>query len=584
MLFRSVSQSRYDKVTVDLLKENILETNQRNNLGQLDKLNKQMSVTTSYDSVSDLNFISNTKELVSTLANKYGAYLWIPPNSTKQIEFNIPARSDSFYLDLTFDMVINNNDLRLRSNCRPINSCGSKNYTKSFFYDQSFTLGNSSLSTACFDSVRHVESCSNGMYIKGNFTNYCTLYLNASRIKSVSAGPTCYAFQDIYKRVIDPNNIIDYCGDCDSFSSFYLVPNANLTVCRNGDFCYQTLARTYNNNAPINQPLNLKERYLADGAFRFKRSYNARAFNPHIDLVAFHKDNGVFFRSKSFGSDRVTVFDRLNSTLSRANPKISFTTKDTGIKLYHIHAEKLQSDNSTAACKRFPVDLNSCKCYGLNISDFNNHPYLCGGNSYSYADVFLPGLSTKHSPRLLKYGGYSQSELDSLFGVNVLTAGGSWPVLNNKIIADQPYGCARSVSISLRNYVNTEWSLNIDGLSTDHSDVKISVAENGDPTALFARYVYNDYYFQARNNENWKRFFTKVEIEKPDGSITTAWKDQNKKLFTAGDTVNGQMTIKLQNPYLQKLTQLYNTSPRLILFPPSGDLLSGSDVILAIPT
>ena len=187
---------QYDQVTVDLQKDNIFYSYSRNDLGQIETLNKDMSVTTTYDSVSDLNFISTTGELVSTLANKYGAYLWIPPQSTKTINFNIPIQSDSFYIDMNFDMNISQTDTRLRSSCNPVRSCGTKSYTKSFFYDQTISLGSTSLSTNCFDSVRHIESCSNGQTLKGNFTNYCSLMLNSSRIKSVSAGPTCATFQD----------------------------------------------------------------------------------------------------------------------------------------------------------------------------------------------------------------------------------------------------------------------------------------------------------------------------------------------------------------------------------------------------
>lgn len=571
---------QYDKVTVDLAKDSFLTDYQRNSLNQIDILNRHMSVSTNYDSVSNLYFISNKKELINTLANKYGAYLWVEPNSTnKEITFTVPAQSNSFYIDIDFDMVVKNRDLKAgRANCRELRSCGSRNYSKEFYYNQSISLGSTSLSTDCFDQLRHKQSCTIdediAVYNKYDFFYYSTLYLNSSRIKSVPTGPTCTMFMDAYPRIVDVNEPLSYCSNCDEYSSFNLVPDAKEELCRDGDYCYTALARQYNFSE--NPWGTRKERLISDNTLRMNRSYGSLAFNPHIDLVAFHKDNGIFFRSKSFQTEGTTVFDRLNGSIPAGNPKISFTTYDVGIKIYSLYAEKLQSSASSSwSCKRFPVELNACKCYGLNISDYSIHPYNCDGNTYGYADVFLPGLSTKNSPTLRKYGGYTQSELDTLFGPGVLTAGGSLPVLTNKIIPDQPYGCERSVSISLKNYVNSEWQVKPSQFSTNHSDVWISVSENADPTTTFALYSFNGWYFEARNNPNWKRFTTKVSID----SYGILWKDQQKNVFAKNSFVPETLTLKLQNPYLEKLTKDQN----LILSPPTGNLISGSDYIFGQP-
>lgn len=570
----------YDQVIVDLLKNNDQTNYDRNDLHQIVSMNKDMSVTTEYDSVSDLNYIGTKTELVNTLANKYGCYLWIPPNSDIDINFNIPTQSDSFYIDLDFDMVCSSEDISFRrSSCNALSSCGSKNYIKSFYYDQKLSLGSISLSTKCFEELRHKENCTIQDNIatvtKTDFANYSTLYLNDSRIKSVKSSNTCTVFEDVYPRIVDPNNITRYCTDCDKSSSFYLVGNAELGMCKQSNFCYKTLAQRF--NSETDPPGTRKERSLADGSFRMRRRYNTLAFNPHVDLVAFHKDNGIFFNSKSFNVDNLTVFDRLNTSLSAGNPKITFKTKDTGIKIYSLYAEKLQSSSaSTASCKRFPVEQNPCKCYGLNISDFNDYPYSCAGNNYRYADIFLPGLSTRNSPRLSKYGGYNQEELNRLFGIGVLTAGGTLATLGNKIIPEEPYGCERSVSIGLQNYVNTAWRINLKNFTTDHSDVMLKVSEYGDITANFARYVYNDYYFQARNNEAWKRFFTKVTFD----NDSVVWKDQIKSVYPKGSPIPTKpITVHLQNSYLEKLTK----EKGVVLAPPSGDLLSGTDYIFGQP-
>lgn len=572
---------QYDKVTVDLSKYSLLTDYQRNELNQIDVFNKDMSTGTSYDSLSHLYFISNKTELINTLANKYGSYLWIEPNSTnKEIVFKIPAQADSFYIDLDFDMVIKDRDLKNRSsNCIELKSCGSRNYSKEFYYDQSISLGSTTLSTNCFDQLRHKQSCSIdsniAVYNKYDFFYYSTLYLNNSRIRSIPSSRTCTIFKDSYPRIVDSNNPLSFCGNCDSYSSFYVVPDAAESLCRYGDYCFSALARQYNFAVTPNE--NRKERLVSDSSLRMERSYSSLAFNPHIDLVAFHKDNGVFFRSKTFQTEGTTIFDRLSGSITAGNPKITFNTYDTGIKIYALYAEKLQSSPSqTWACKRFPVELNSCKCYGLNISDYSEHPYSCDTNTYAYADIFLPGLSTRNSPPLRKYGGYSQAELDILFGPGVLTAGGSLPVLTNKIIPDQPYGCERSISVSLKNYINSEWLIKPSQFSTNHSDVWVSVSENGDPAAPFVRYIYDGFYFTAYNNPNWKRFFTKVSI---DGFKDPLWKDQQKNLFIKDSTVPETITIKLQNPYLEKLTK----EQELVLAPPTGNLITGEDLIFGQP-
>ena len=577
----------YDKVTVDLHKSSFLTDYQYNALQQIDVFNRNMLVTTKYDSVSNLYYISNKKELIHTLVNKYGAYLWIPPNSSQDIIFTIPTQTDSFYVDIDFDLAIKKNDTKFRNtNCREIRSCGTKNYNKHFYYNQTIALGTTSLSTACFDELRHKQTCAvendTAIVTKYDFNNYSTLYLNNSRIKSVPSSATCIKFEDSYPRIVNSEDPLNFCYDCDENSSFYLVPDAEIDLCRDGDFCFTELAKRFNNSE--NPTGDRKERYISDDTLRMKRSYSALAFNPYIDIIAFHKDNGIFFRSRSFGNkDGLTVFDRLNSNITPGNPKLSFVTKDIGLKIYGLYAEKLQSSSTSSwSCKRFPVDLNACKCYGLNISDYSAHPYNCDGNTYGYADVFLPGLSTKNSPTLRKYGGYSQSELDSLFGQGVLTAGGSLPRLTNKIIPDQPYGCERSISISLKNYVNSEWVINPKEFSTEHSDVFISVSENGDPSAFYASYVYDGFYFTARNNPTWKRFFTRVNVT-PSGagssSSNAIWKDQILNFFPKGSTIPTALSVYLQNPYLEKLTK----DQEYVLAPPSGDLVSGQDYIFGQP-
>lgn len=572
---------QYDKVTVDLTKEIFLTDYQRNELNQIDVLNKDMSTTTTYDSVSNLNFISNSGELINTLANKYGSYLWIEPNTSGNIKFTNAPISASLYLDLDFDLVMDKNSVTVnRVDCSEITTCGGRTYPKKFYYDQIIAIGDDTrLSVKCFDQLRHKETCSisNGVGTtkKYDFTNYSTLYFNDYKVKSIQSNRTCISFEDAYPRIVLDTSPARYCTNCDRYSSYYLVQDADLFLCQNNNFCYTDLARRFNVNP---QGATFKtEREVADNSLRLKRSYRTQAFNPYIDFAAFHKDNGAVFRSKPFGIEQTTIFDRVSSSFN-GSPSISFITKDLGIKIYSVIAEKLQSnDTDSKLCKRFPIETSGCKCYGLNIADYSEHPYSCQGNTYSYADVFLPGLSTKYAASLSKYGGYSQTKLNQIFGDNVLTAGGFLPILTSKIVPDQPYGCDRSLTITLKNYINSTWSFKPQSFSTDHADVWVSVSEYGDPTADYAIYRWSpeDLSFESFNNPQWKRFFTKVDIN----NTTTLWKDQSKQIFSKNTTISDEIKISLQNPYLEKLT----LDQKLILAPPTGDLLSGQDIIFGQP-
>ena len=71
----------YDKITVDLLKDSPVWDYNRNIYEQIDILNKDMQKDTEFDSVSNLYYISDQKDLINTLYHKYGGYIWIPPNS-----------------------------------------------------------------------------------------------------------------------------------------------------------------------------------------------------------------------------------------------------------------------------------------------------------------------------------------------------------------------------------------------------------------------------------------------------------------------------------------------------------------------
>lgn len=572
---------QYDKITVDLLKQNIVQNYSKNVYSQIDLFNKQMQTTTNFNSVSRLNYISNTTELVNTLANKYGAYLWIPPNTDKSITFDKTITS-SFSIDLDFDMVIKQSDSIWGStSCSPIRGCYERTLRKNFSYSQEIGFPQSLLRTSINDDIRYSAVCNGGNISSDNYGLFSSIYINDSKIKSVFTSSGCISFEDIYRRIPD-RNTSTFCGDCDPNSSFYLIPDAESVECGQyggeESFCYSVLARRFNNSPPQYpgdpSPTGTRvERRISDGTIRWKRGYKSLFFNPHIDLVAFHQQGGIFVNSTPFNLDNFTAFEK-NASISDINVDeitIKFITNDVGIKLYKLVAEYLQTnDSSKSKCKRFPVK-NSCQC--LPISTSTTHPISCSDPnpiSFSSSNVFTPSLSTRFSPRLKQYGGYSQTHLDKIFGENTLRAGSSLPLLNSKIDPINPYGCDTSATITLYNYTNTFWNIDLDNFTTRHADIYAGITENIDLLHPRWRYLFQDYYrFIYIPNQPFRRFGTKATI-----GDEVFYANQEKVIFNNNSINPSNLLVHLQNPFLESLILSRQGAAKSILYPPSGKLLN----------
>lgn len=555
----------YDEIIVDLFKRNNTFNYEINDYGQIDLLNKYMQSGTSFDSVSRLNYISNSRELFDTLVNKYGAYLWIPPNTNSTITFASSVDS-SFAVNANFDLSLKNSDTLFSSaTCRPMTNCNTRSINKNFSYEQNIGYSLGKIYTATNEDARYAQSCVSGIFTNHNYGLYSNIYYNQSKIKSVFTSDGCSILSGVYPRISEQNTST-FCRSCDPYSSFYLIPRAETVECGNYNaeesFCYAALARRFNNSPkqfPSDQQ-NRLERSLADGTKRWKRSYPALFFNPYIDSVAFHENNGVFINSAPFKLNAFAAFefDTTNAGNDQSNIYIGFTTKDLGIKIYDISAEYLQtSSSSTYACKRFPVN-ETCKCLPIISTDTISRPIDCDNpnpNKITSSNVFTPGLSTRYAPKLKKYGGFSQNYLNSIFGENVITAGSTIPTLTSYANPKTLLGCNSTASITLYNYTNTTWNLNIQGLN-DNADLYVTV--NEDLNLLGPRY--NTYGYTPITQS--KRFATKVTI------------NDNTVLY-AGQTSlidSGPLTVKLQNPFLAAAMSARGGDPDAVLYPPSGNL------------
>lgn len=570
----------YDKITVDLLKSSPIWNYTTNTYQQIDILNRDMQKDTEFNSISQMNYISDRKELINTLYHKYGGYLWIPPNSSKSITLSKDA-NDAFYVDMDFDVVISKSafDWSNRPNiCRSMTTCAEPNFPKKYSYNQSIGYSQSSISTVVNHDIKFNRTCISGEFDKENYAMYAAIYLNDSpiTIKPISTG--CYKLTDIYPRISSPATQT-FCSDCDQNSSFYLIPNADIRECGGSitgfvDFCYSALAFRYNNSPPqyAGDPQNRKQRKIADGTNRFNRNYRSIFFNPHIDIVAFHTQGGAAVNSKPFDLENFVAFEKSKTNSSFSEITVQFTTDDVGIKIYNIFAEFLQTQaNNRAKCKRFPVK-DSCKCLPIIID--STRPVSCADEeptSFTNSNIFTPSLSTVLSPKLKKYGGYNQTYLDEILESGTVIAGGTLTALRSKINPENPYGCDVNASITLYNYTNTEWNINPIGFDTNHADLILGASEDADLTGIRYLTIIDSgedgdiltYHYEPVTST--KRFTTKIIVN----DSQTLYDGQKTILSTLPENLN----IKLQNPFLEALLASQGKQGSK-LFPTEGKLLT----------
>jgi hypothetical protein len=565
----------YDGYTVDLLATSGPSLyDDFNDYEQIAKLSSDMLKTTDYKSVNGLYYISNTKNLVDTLFHKYGGYLWVPPNSNGLIEFNLDVSANSIYFDMDFDMVVDKTITeragRKKHRRQPTPSCDlSADVPYNIYYDQSITAGQSTVSSNVESFYRYSAGCNEGTFTPNDAARYANIALNGNDFVSTPVMANgSYTLSGVYPRISESSSDGIGCRDCNANSSFYLVQNAEAALCtppaaQQGEqrqdsktFCYDTLSFFLNNSEGPGKPNGERpQRTIIDSTEYDYRRYKSLPFNPHIDLVAFHEQGGVYFNSSVFGQDRSLTFDRNATNNKPESVKIKFDTKDVGIKIYSLYVERLQSsDSDSLYCKRFPINYNNtCKCYGLNLSRHNSHPYSCQdgdavpAKSYSNVSYYIPNLSTQYSPKLRPYGGYSLSEVKELFGLDVPEAGASvLPIISDKLDPENPYSCEQSKSITLGNYTVTKLNINLDNFSTDHADIYASVSETANYTIAPIRYVFTiDGYEEHHINSDWKRFVNKVTL-----GDTTLYNNQKKVLYGQSQSLPKEIPVKVVNPYL----------------------------------
>jgi len=504
----------YDQITIDLLKRNLDQNYILNEYRQLSGFNSDMS-TSKISSISKLDFVQTTGDLITALANKYGAYIWFPPQATTTLEFTKDIDA-ACYMDLDFDMTVKLSDTYSVSSpgSRGMKDCSGPSFRKNFDYSQSLELANLTLETRRDIRTRYDQTCISGVIEISKAAKMAGVYFNNNLIKEIVYSTGIEHFYAKYPKA--------------EMSRKYSATAANLRIDK----------AAFHNQGGV-----------------------------YYDSKIFGVDNSTVF---------VNNVSLNFSNTPRA--KIKFTTKDAGIKLYSLKIEKLRGSTSgTYECRAFP-NKNSCGCFGLlsfpeypyicNQSSlvFTNDPLR-----------YTPGLSTANSPTLKSYGGYSASYVSGILGSQTIpnhpAVGASLTSVNKKIDPEMPYGCEQSIQLSLPNYVYSSWSLSLPSYDTVHADIWAQVLENVDlfrTTLSWENPDNPDGGFDSIPNPGYQRFASKVNIN----DNVSVYDKQKKIVVQKGDGVT-DITVKITNPYL--LSILENTE--YVLYPPNGNSCLAGNII-----
>lgn len=508
----------YHEVTIDLLKTvaDITDSTSdypRDIYNQIKIFNSGMLIKDQY-SANYLNIVKTNNDLINTLVNKYGCYLWFPPSSDTSLELD--RQSDSHcYIDLDFEPVVKLSDTTFPRSCVPTNSCSQSTVHRNFTYDQKISVNNLVFHTQ-IDKRYQYQTCNNGNFTLDKSIDVISAYFNNALIQEQTYGSGCSVF---YQKYIRPPSYEA------ALQSSYIGQIIGEKLCSEYNFCNKELAIKYNK----------KEGSFIDNSLVLERKYPANYCNINIDRIGFHRDNGLYYDSNNLGSGKVVFSTSSRNTSSSNSIKINFTTKDVGIKLYNIYIGHLR-DNDHPQCKTFPVD-QSCKCFPLSTS-VTGYKYNCDGSLLftNQNNLYTPNLSTRLSPKIKSYGGFSNDELNLLVGDNRIPnhpkVGSLLDSINRKIDPLSPYGCAKEVSITLPNYVYTKWLLGLNNYSTHHADIWMKVIDYVDVTNRF-----------------FKRYTTKVTVNSKD-----VYTNQQTPVFYKDSNIT-TFDLELTNPFLDALLE-----------------------------
>jgi hypothetical protein len=518
----------YHEVTVDLLKtvqdlDDATKDYERDPFKQIISFNKAMLSKPQYK-LNKLNIVKTSGDLVNTLANKYGAYIWFPPNTEKKLEL-LKSCQPHAYLDLDFEPVVKDSDTRFTTECKSKPpECGETVVSKTFAYNQEIKVGNFVFKTDV-DKRYKSYACTSGNFTIDKTANIISAYFNNNLIKESYYGSGCTRFYQKYLRVPSYDLAYKKLGD---------------SLCEDSELCDSRLSKIY--NKPSGE--------FEDKSVILDRRYPANYCNSNVDRIGFNKQGGLYYDSNIFGSDNVVFVSTYGS--ESGNYSVSFKTKDVGIKLYNLEICKLR-DEKNAGCKTFPLN-QACKCFPLSYVD--GYRYNCNGTlTFTNGSniLYTPNLSTQSSPVIKSHGGFSIQEVDQILGSGNRIQNHPSPNTDlskvNRIIDPlHPYECQETITVNFPNYIYTKWGVTLPTqYNTSHADIWMKINETVDLFKPTNTFLDEEDELVSEPNKNYRRFTTKVDINK-----STIYGSQQNILFSK-DTTPSFVNIEFTNPFLYSL-------------------------------
>ena len=426
-------------------------------------LNKRMV------SHNGINIIENKDDLIRTLSHKYGCYGWIPPNTQGSMIVDKEVRPHAT-LDVNFEPVVKLKDAKssyVSIKKQQPKSCDAlrRGTTKIFSYDQYFSIGDETYleTKSLSQGLSYNTICNTGSVPAqvriSEVGNVVSVYFRDKEIFSKGFNNFQTTFEDLYSRFPSVSSTLD-----STFSDLSSVVDASLPP------------------GPDDNVFFLNP----DRLLRFTRVYDAIAYNPSIDLVAFHEEGGSYYDStfltKYPGTGTVSFITDWKPSNRKENPKISFKTYDLGIKVYGISSESLRNADNLL-CKTMPLD-QTCNCWGLNKVE--NFDYKCVTNDegkvvYETPKLFTPFLSTKNIP-FKAYGGYSEEKVQEYLGSfrfpSHPSPGQNLVSTVKEIDPVEVNGCKNSFTFTLPNYVSGKWKVKIPNLDPQGAEIWVSFTDS----------------------------------------------------------------------------------------------------------
>jgi len=557
-----------------------------------------------YMTSSNLNLIDSDTDLWNTLVSKYGSfYDSYPSQFIKDITFDnqtLPANTH-LGVDLVYDFLVESESELIQGrrnqpdvpNYQNMTNAGINStfqvggYRGASIEINSHFIERNKLIPANLEEDGVCHKLSNPAL----FSDWRAFNDSVYRSEYLQSGWLSYETYYI-RNGNGTNNPETYCRECDEYSSYANYATSKCTEVQN---CFCDEERAVDAGPCSGQAKNIEDWTIRDT--RYYPVINDPKATPIS--VAFHANGGIFYRGAS--DSGIVRFGDQNSNIGERKFRITLEmesfgtdagrTSPLGLRVYACDLYALQSSSpETYLCQRFPI-VGQLQTPTINTD--NEWPIQTSpaqGGRWETQPAYLPGLSTKYAPSLKKYGGFNKKEIEEMFpyGYEQMEDYEKEDKVVKETVynydSNKPFGCGSSDSMTFKNYVETNYDLEIQtarGLM-DHT---ISISEGGTFTGSRTK----EDPFEPLDvvvNEDYKRFKTYVQYGRSSlkdengyllsadsdgvawdggGNWTLDWIPENSK----GNTYN--LSVRLANPYLSKLLDTVGHEGNRKYYPPASN-------------